>query len=295
MKTVIGIDAGGTEIKAGVIRGTEVLTERRWPTGRENGPDHARDQILLAARELHAEHPEASAIGLVVPGVVDVDKKIAIFSENIRWRNVPFGDLLHDITGLPVGFGHDVRAAGLAEASIGGTEAVKNSLFLALGTGIAGAIIVDSELFENPYAGEIGHLDVDSGLPCACGGNGCLESNATGPSIAAIYNSITGGAAQNSKDVLDAAKVGDQTATTVWETATNSIGRALTAYITILAPDLIILGGGLSKAGTDLLDPINKYFDSHLTFQQRPQLKLATLGDTAGMIGAGMIAMRSLS
>jgi len=294
MQTVIGIDAGGTEIKAGVIRGSDVIVERRWPTGRENGPDHARDQILSAARELHAEHPEASAIGLVVPGIVDVNKKIAVFSENIRWRDVPFGDLLHEITGLPVGFGHDVRAAGLAEASVGSAKSAQNSLFLALGTGIAGAIIVNGELFENPYAGEIGHLDVDSGLPCACGGSGCLETNATGPSIAAIYNSINGGSAQNSKDVLDAAKLGDEAAKKVWETATRSIGRALTAYITLLAPEVIILGGGLSKAGQDLLDPINKYFDSHLTFQQRPQLMLATLGDTAGMIGAGMIAKRAL-
>jgi glucokinase len=295
MQTVIGIDAGGTEIKAGVIRGDEVLAERRWATGRENGPDHARDQILLAARELYSEYPEARAIGLVVPGIVDVDRKIAVFSENIRWRDVPFGELLHEITGLPVGFGHDVRAAGIAEASVGNTGPVQNSLFLALGTGIAGAIIVNGELFENPYAGEIGHLDVDSGLPCACGGNGCLETTATGPSIASLYNSSSGGSAKNSRDVLEAAKSGDQVAIAVWENATNSIGRALTAYITLLAPEVIILGGGLSKAGSDLLDPINKYFDTHLTFQPRPQLTLATLGDIAGMIGAGLLAKRVLS
>jgi len=294
IKPVISIDAGGTEIKAGITIGSDVLIERRWPTGRELGPDHARDQILKAAQQLRTEYPSAVAIGLVVPGLVDVEKQIAVFSENIRWKNIHFGELLRDLTGLPVGFGHDVRAAGLAEATFGQGESVSNSLFLALGTGIAGAMIINGELFDHPYAGEIGHLDIGSGLKCACGGRDCLETNATGPSIAAIFNSLTGGSANNSKDVLDASKSGNSIATEVWNVATSSIGRALSAYITLLAPDQIILGGGLSKAGADLLDPINKYFDSHLTFQLRPKLMLATLGDSAGMIGAGIYAQRSL-
>lgn len=294
LKPVISIDAGGTEIKAGITIGEKILVERRYPTGREHGPDHARDQILLAARELKAESPDAVAVGLVVPGLVDAAQQIAVFSENIRWENIPFGKLLHEITGLPVGFGHDVRAAGLAEARYGKSGTVKNSLFLALGTGIAGAMIINGELFDHPYAGEIGHLDIGSGLACACGGRDCLETNATGPSIAAIYNSRSGGHAKNSKDVLDAALGGDIHAKHVWDEAMSSIAKALTAYITLLAPDQIILGGGLSKAGSDLIDPINAYFDSHLTFQLRPQLVLASLGDGAGMIGAGIFAQQAL-
>ena len=294
MKPVISIDAGGTEIKAGITVGSKVLVERRYPTGREHGPDHARDQILSAVRELHSEYSDAAAVGLVVPGLVDATQQIAVFSENIRWKNVPFGNLIREITGLPVGFGHDVRAAGLAEATYGNSGSVKNSFFLALGTGIAGAIIINGELFDHPYAGEIGHLNVGTGLKCACGGVDCLETNATGPSIAAIYNSLSGKTARNSKDVLDAAHSGDANAKNVWEDAMESIGTALSAYITILAPDQIILGGGLSKAGSDLLDPINKYFDEHLTFQLRPKLLLASLGDSAGIIGAGIFAQRSL-
>lgn len=295
MKPVISIDAGGTEIKAGITLGSRVIAERRWPTGRDQGPDHARDQILAAARELHAQFPEAAAVGLVVPGLVDVDAQVAIFSENIRWENIKFGEILRDLTKLPVGFGHDVRAAGLAEARYGDSDPVKNSLFLALGTGIAGAMIINGELFDHPYAGEIGHLDVGSGLDCACGGRDCLETIATGPSISAIYNSLSGKQTKNSKDVLDAAKHGDPDAKRVWESAMESIGRALAAYITLLAPDRIILGGGLSKAGADLLEPLNKYFDEHLTFQLRPTLVLASLGESAGMIGAGIFAQRALS
>jgi glucokinase len=295
MKPVISIDAGGTEIKAGITAGSKVIAEHRWPTGRENGPDHARDQIVMAAGELHAQYPEAAAVGLVVPGIVDVESQVAIFSENIRWENIKFGEILRDLTKLPVGFGHDVRAAGLAEATYGTSNPVKNSFFLALGTGIAGAMIINGELFDHPYAGEIGHLDVGSDLDCACGGRNCLETIATGPSISSIYNSLGGNHTKNSKEVLDAAKSGDLHAKKAWESAMESIGKALTAYITLLAPDRIILGGGLSKSGNDLIDPLNKYFDKHLTFQLRPTLLLASLGDSAGMIGAGIFAQRALS
>jgi|GEM_PF-4293940 len=93
-ESVIALDAGGTEIKADLVRGSEILDFRRWPTERELAPEHARDQILLAVREMHKMHPTAKAVGLVVPGIVDVDNGVAIYFENIKWRDVPFGKLI---------------------------------------------------------------------------------------------------------------------------------------------------------------------------------------------------------
>ena len=293
-ESVIALDAGGTEIKAGLVRGSEVLDERRWPTERELGPEHARDQILLAANEMHKMHPTAKALGLVVPGEVDVDNGVAIYSENIKWRDVPFGKLINEMTGLPVGFGHDVRAGGIAESRFGSGVGFTISLFLPIGTGIAGAIIIDGELYEDIYAGEIGHMDVESGYLCACGSTGCLESISTGPSITRIYGEKSGKSVGNSAEVVALAKSGDQIAAQVWLDATNALGKALFAYIAILAPEVIILGGGVSKAGADLTDPIEKYFDRKITFQRRPELKIATLGDSAGMIGAGILGARKL-
>ncbi len=294
VNSVIALDAGGTEIKAGLVRDSEVLNVKRWPTERELGPEHARDQILFAATEMQRLHPEAKAVGLVVPGVVDADNGIAIYSENIKWHDVPFGKLITNLTGLPVGFGHDVRAGGIAESRYGSGVGYLNSLFLPIGTGISGAIILNGELYEDIYAGEIGHLDVDSGYPCACGSFGCLESISTGPSIARIYRAQSGKAVEDSAEVLALAQTGDQIAMRVWSDATIALAKALFAYITVLAPEVIILGGGVSKAGVDLVDPIERYLDSKITFQRRPQIKIATLGDSAGMIGAGILGSKVL-
>jgi glucokinase len=297
-KRVIGLDAGGTEIKAGLLLGGEILKLRRFPTEREHGPDHAVKQILAAAASMHEEFPEAEAIALVVPGVVDSKKGIAEYSENILWKNVPFGPELHRVTGLPWGFGHDVRFAGLAEATYGAGKGYSDSFFLAIGTGIAGAMVVNGDLIDNPYGGEIGHLDVHSGHMCACGVIGCLESISTSPSVYKLYAELSGSGgtrAGGSHEVVEAAKAGDLHAQEAWRIATTAIGEAIAAYISILAPDLVVLGGGVANAGEDLIKPIEAHLDSRLTFQKRPKIVITTLGDTAGMIGAGILASRALN
>lgn len=292
---VIGLDAGGTEIKAGLLRGAEVIEERRFFTERNQGPDHAVEQVLHAAEVMHKDFPESKAIGLVVPGVVDSANGIAEFSENIQWKNVPFGSELRRVTGLPWGFGHDVRLGGLAESLYGASAGYRDSLFFPIGTGIAGAMIVDGELIDNPYGGEIGHLDVQSGYNCACGSHGCLESIATAPSIIRIYKEKSGKDVTGSQDVLAAAKAGEKAAREAWFGAMRAIAVSVTAYVTIMAPEIIVFGGGVSNAGDDLIKPVADYVDAHLTFQKRPKFAIAKLGDRAGMIGAGILAQRSLS
>lgn len=290
---VIGLDVGGTEIKAGLLRGAEIISTRRWPTEREKGPEHSVNQVLLAAKEMHREFPEAVAVGVVVPGVVNSKEGIAEYSENIGWKDIPFGKLVNDVTGLPVGFGHDVRAGGVAESLYGAGQGFRDSLFIPIGTGIAGALVIDGELYDNPYGGEIGHLDVNSGYMCACGIVGCLESISTGPSIVRIYNEKSSTKLSDSSEVVKAAKNGDLVAAEVWLASVEAIAFTLTAYINILAPEIIILGGGVSKAGDDLLKPIEAYIDRRLTFQKRPKLAIAHLGDHAGMIGSGIFGLRA--
>ena len=289
----IGLDVGGTEIKAGLLRGSEIIATRRWATEREQGPDHAVDQVLLAAKSMSQEFPDAIAVGVVVPGVVNTTTGVAEYSENIGWKNVPFVKLVNELTGLTVGFGHDVRAGGVAETMYGAGKGFSNSFFMPIGTGIAGAIVLNGELFDDPYAGEIGHLDVNSGYMCACGVMGCLESISTGPSILRIFNEKSGSQLTSASQVVEEAKMGNSIAQEVWKQSVEAIGFTLASYINILAPEIIILGGGVSKAGDALLAPIEKYLDTRLTFQRRPKLVVAELGDHAGMIGAGIFGLRA--
>ena len=289
----IGLDVGGTEIKAGLLRGSEIIATRRWATEREQGPDHAVGQVLLAAKSMSQEFPDAIAVGVVVPGVVNTTTGVAEYSENIGWKNVPFVKLVNELTGLTVGFGHDVRAGGVAETMYGAGKGFSNSFFMPIGTGIAGAIVLNGELFDDPYAGEIGHLDVNSGYMCACGVMGCLESISTGPSILRIYNEKSGSQLTSASQVVEEAKMGNSIAQEVWKQSVEAIGFTLASYINILAPEIIILGGGVSKAGDALLVPIEKYLDTRLTFQRRPKLVVAELGDHAGMIGAGIFGLRA--
>jgi glucokinase len=297
MKTVIALDVGGTEIKAGVVRGAEILFSTRYATERDQGADHIVSRVLLAATELRAQFPEAEAIGLAVPGEVDVANGIGVNSENLFWTNVPFFKLIKEATGLPVGFGHDVRAGGLAEVTYGAGIGHANSLFISLGTGIAGAMFIDGKLFDHPNGGEIGHISVGTPYTCACGGFGCLETVSTGPSIARIYNERKSAATQSDStvvlasgalEVLTASQSGDQVAQEVWVEAANAIARALITYISLLAPDTIIIGGGISRAGAALIDPIQKELQRIKSFQHLPLLLSPKLGDTAGMIGAGI-------
>lgn len=290
----IAIDVGGTEIKAGLVRGDSILMTKRWPTEREKGPAHAVNQVLTAAEQMFAEFPDAEAIGLVVPGVVNTQTGLAEYSENIGWRDVPFVQLIKDITKLPVGFDHDVRAGGTAESTFGAGRGHQNSFFMPIGTGISGAITINGHQLDDPFSGEIGHLDVKSGIDCACESSGCLETVSTGPSIIRAYNLQSASKLKDAREVQEAAQSGDLIAQKVWANAVEAIAFALNAYLNILSTEIIILGGGVSKAGDALIDPIKKYLDHRLTFLPCPKIVIAELGDQAGMIGAGIAASKAL-
>lgn len=292
--TTIAIDVGGTEIKAGLVRGDAVLMMRRWPTGREEGPAHAVNQVLIATEQMFAEFPEAEAIGLVVPGVVNTHTGLAEYSENIGWKDIPFVQQIAVITKLPVGFDHDVRAGGTAESTFGAGRGHQNSFFMPIGTGISGAITINGHQLDDSFSGEIGHLDVKSGIDCACESSGCLETVSTGPSIIRAYNLQSKSQLKDAREVLQAAQSGDIVAQKVWANAVEAIAFALNAFINILSTDIIILGGGVSKAGDALVEPIKKYLNHRLTFLPCPKIVIAELGDQAGMIGAGIAASKAL-
>jgi glucokinase len=289
--TVVALDVGGTAMKGAVLDADDrVVDFFRWPTPRSEGPDAVVDAVLRAVDELLVHAGGAVAVGLVVPGLVDDRAGIAVYSENIGWRHVPFRDRVVARSGLPVGFGHDVRAGGLAERTLGAARGVDDVLFMPIGTGISGAMFVAGRLIENKYGGEIGHTDVGSGEDCACGAHGCLEAIASGAAIATRYNRATGGSAAGGKEVLDLMLAGDRAAATVWGEAVDALARALATYTSLLAPELIVIGGGLSHAGEALLEPLRRRLHALLVWQQEPRIVVAQLGDNAACLGAGLLA-----
>ncbi len=291
---VIAIDVGGTFLKGAIVEGASITASERWSTGREHGSDQALEGVIAFGQKLAKENPQAKALGIVVPGLVDEAQGISIFAENIGWTDVPFRQLLQDATGLPVGFGHDVRAGGLAEKEFGAGVGVKNFLFLPIGTGISGAIFVDGELVDDSLAGELGHIEIGSGEKCTCGGANCLETVATGASIARRYAERTGTNVEGAADVLALVRAGDPHALSVWDEALEGLARVLTMYISILPPDLIIIGGGVSMSGEELLRPLREKINGRSLWQRKPRLSVSHFGDNSAVVGAAILAQRIL-
>jgi len=292
--TVVALDVGGTAMKGAVLRGDPDPSQYfAWTTPRADGPDVVVTAALHAVDTLLLHAPDAVGVGLVVPGFVDDLAGVAIYSENIGWRDVAFRDLVTERTALPVGFGHDVRAGGLAERTLGAARGVDDVLFLPIGTGISGVMYVGGRLIEGRDVGEIGHIDVGFDVECACGGHGCLEAVASAASMARRYSAITGTVLSGAKEVVELVAADDPAATTVWDDAVTGLARALATYVSLLCPERIVVGGGLSGAGETLLHPLRQRLRRLLGWQREPEIVTALLGDKAACLGAGLMARRA--
>ncbi|MFF5768409.1 ROK family protein [Streptomyces tanashiensis] len=281
-----------------VDRSVKPVASLHVPTPRADGPEAVVDAIagaLLALTDRAAARGvTVRDAGVVVPGIVDEDLQKAVWSANIGWRDLPLAAVLAARTGLRVTLGHDVRAGGVAECVLGAARGAQNVLFVAVGTGIAAALVCDGRpLRSGGFAGELGHMVVRAGTVCACGGTGCLETVASASSIAAVYGARTGRPVAGAADVAALVEAGDRTARAVWASATEALAEALAAVTTLVAPELIVLGGGLAEADRLLLDPVRDGLTARLTFPRVPLLVRAELGDRAGCLGAGLMAWQA--
>ena len=299
MRHVIALDVGGTGMKAALAGANgELLYEARRATGRERGPDAVVEGILDFAAELSAygaEHfgESAAAAGVAVPGIVDAERGIAAYAANLGWRDVPLRDLLGERLGVPVALGHDVRTGGLAEGRIGAGQGADRFLFVPLGTGIAGAIGIDGrvEAGAHGFAGEIGHIVVrPGGAPCPCGQRGCLERYASAAAVSEAWATASGVPEADAADCAKAVVSGDPNAVRVWQEAVDALADGLVTALTLLDPRTLIIGGGLAEAGETLFTPLRDAIRRRVTFQKLPTVVPAALGDTAGCLGAGLLA-----
>jgi glucokinase len=293
---VVAVDVGGTDIKAALVDGeATAIAERSLPTPLD-GPRTAERVVDAIARLVdELRDPGVAAVGLAVPGVVDERRGVAVWSENLYWSDVPMADQVAERCALPTVLGHDVRAGGLAETRLGAARGMQDVLVMPIGTGIAAAIILGGRLHAGGgYAGEIGHTDAGHDEPCACGRSGCLEAIASAAAIARRYAARSGRTVSGAADVLRAAEAGDPDARAVWDEALDALAGALAWVTGVLAPEAVVIGGGLSRAGAALLDPLAERTRARLTFQRMPALLPAALGDRAGCIGAALLALESV-
>ena len=295
-EAVLAFDVGGTDMKSALVdRHGRLLGLRRTPTPRGDDPAAAIVAALATlAREHLAEAPDVRpvAAGVSVPGLVDERSGVGIFASNLGWRDAPIRELAERALGLPVAFGHDVRAAGDAEHRLGAAQGYGDVVVLAIGTGIASSLVLGGRPYAGGgFAGELGHaLSDPHGERCACGAIGCLETIASAGAIARRYTAASGVPVRGAREVLAAAEAGDAHAGRIWDDAVTALAEALARLVAIVAPEAVVIGGGLAQAGPALFGPLGERLDALLSFHRRPVLLHARLGDDAGLLGTALAA-----
>lgn len=286
-RLTLGIDVGGTTIKTGLVdrRGTiEQFGRVATPLG--DATAAATVALIVELVERHARLADISAVGLVVPGIVDELDGRVVAAVNLGWAELPLRDLVQGNIALPLFFGQDVRSGALAEATIGdGGHRDGVSVFVPLGTGIAAAIVVDGRpLIAGGWAGEIGQVAVPPTPSRAGIVPLSLENVASASAIARRLGCVDARAA------AELVHAGDERAEIVWSDAVDAIADSLAWMTAVVGADRIIVGGGLAESGDLLMTPLAIALDARLGVLRRPALSRARLGDRAGAIGAGVLA-----
>ncbi|MET4782889.1 ROK family protein [Glaciihabitans sp. UYNi722] len=295
---VLAVDLGGTSMKGAVVdaAGRTVHEEARpTPVGGDLVIEAVGD-LLVALRERGESLGLRIVAGSVVsPGTIDDSTGVIGYASNLDWRDVPLGSLMAERAGVPVAIGHDVRAAGLAEQLLGAAGGVDDFVHVAIGTGVAAALFDSGTVLRGATSspGELGHIPVIAdGETCTCGQRGCLEVYMSGAGLARRYQA-RGGEPRDAEQIV--ARLGsDPIADAVWAEAVHALALGLATVTQLLDPALVVLGGGLSRAGNTLLDPLRIALDAQLTWRPAPRIALSTLGSDAGRIGASVLAFRSI-
>lgn len=302
---VLAIDVGGTSIRAEVQAGDgTVLGAASAPTPRgEPGqliPERLLDAIAAvgaaardqAARDQAGETRDVVRCGVVVPGIVDAPTGTVVYSANLGWAKTAVADGLSTRLGIPVVLEHDVLAAGEAELREGAARGVADAFVIVVGTGISAVGQSGGRVIRGGrgQAGELGHVVVrPDGPVCACGKRGCLEVIASAGAIARRYAERSGRQVGGARDVLEASG-DDPVAAEVWAEAVAALADAVLIVCDLLAPDTIVLGGGLSAAGERLVTPLRERLAATASIEVLPDVRIARFGARGGLVGAGLVA-----
>ena len=307
---VIGVDAGGTKLLAGVVH--EDLTvghrvRRLW-----SGGDRAEilEIMVEAVSEARAAAPEAESVGFGIPALVDFEAGLAESSVHLPLAGFPFRDEMTGRLGLPVYVDNDANLAVLAEQRAGAARGASDVVMLTLGTGIGSGIVIGGRVFRGATGAgaEIGHMTIDHhGPPCqgTCPGRGCLDVMASGTAIgregtdagrrdpsSALGRAVAQRGVLTGEEVTVLALGGDEAARSVIAAVGRSLGAGLASVVNIFEPQVVVVGGGAAAAGDLLLDPAREVVAERALRPSRDRVRIvpAAFGEEAGMVGAALFA-----
>ena len=312
----VGIDLGGTTIKAGIVdEDYRIVKSGAIPTITDRGAEKLiqdmAELVSVLLKEAEISMDEVASVGVGVPGTANKKTGIMEYANNLNMKDEPFILFLKRYFKKPVYFTNDANAAAWGEYLAGSGKGYRSLVMVTLGTGIGGAMILDGKLYEgcNFAAGEFGHFVIQcEGEPCNCGRRGCFETyaSATGlirmakqameteegrkSSLWNLCSGETGGL--NAEMIFKAAKKGDLTAGQTVERYLYYLSVGITDIINIFQPEILCIGGGVSRAGNQLLDPLKRMVDQQIytrDSQVKTEIVTATLGNDAGIIGAAML------
>lgn len=310
-KYCFGIDIGGTTVKCGLFT-TEGELREKWeiPTRSENDgkaiiPD-VSETILKKMDEKGISKDEVEGVGVGIPGPVMNEREVNV-AVNLHWGHTKLADQMEELLGgIPVKAGNDANVAALGEMWKGGGEGANSLIMVTLGTGVGGGIIVDGKILTGAHGagGEIGHacVDPEEEESCNCGNCGCLEQFTSATGIVRIAKKILAQSTEetvlskehlSAKSVFDAYKEGDNAAGIIVDKFAAYLGNALAIFSCVVDPEVIVIGGGVSKAGQPLIDAVVRYYkrDAFINCKETPVV-LAKLDNDAGIYGAAKLVVK---
>ncbi|MBM7581526.1 glucokinase [Caldicoprobacter guelmensis] len=310
----IGIDLGGTNIAVGLVdEEGKIIHKDSVPTLNEREyPEIIKDMAMLSlkvVKDSGVSLKEVKAIGIGSPGTPNNEEGILVYANNLKFRNVPMRAEMQKYIDLPVYLDNDANVAALAESVAGACKGAKHSVTITLGTGVGTGVVIDGKVYSgfNNAAAEMGHMViVVDGEQCTCGRKGCWEAYASATALiretkkAAVANPdslinklVDGDLSKiNAKTPFDAARQGDKVGLHIVEEYMKYLAEGLANVVNIFQPEIIAIGGGISKEGEYLLAPLRKLVSQRVyTVEGVPQTKIvaAKLGNDAGIVGAAML------
>jgi len=313
----VGVDIGNTKLAVGLLdRQGVIQTSARRPTSVDSGASSVVETLLAMTGEVIGERGNRVAgVGIGFGGLVNIHNGIAVSSPNFPgWSNVPLTAIFSERFRVPTAMDNDANASALGERWVGAARGMDNFVYMTISTGIGGAFVLDGRLLrgQSGYAGEVGHMIVDpDGPPCRCGKQGCLEAMASGTALVqfareAVEDGVPtrlGEMAHNETGRITgellhrAALEGDGFARQVFARCGRYLGIGIANIISVLDPSLIILGGGVMKAGAFFLQAVEEFVARKALRegQLAPRIVPAGCGDLVGVVGAAAVALATVA
>ena len=315
MAYYVGIDLGGTNIKAGVVDSEgKLLNKLSIKTHAERSMEEIIHDMGTLAKDAIAdaglEVADVEAIGIGSPGTPDNKEGLLVYSSNLPFNNAPMRKLIREVIDLPVYIDNDANCAAMAEAVAGAAKGTKDSVTITLGTGVGAGVIVNGRIYSgfNQAGSEFGHtVLVSGGIQCKCGRKGCFEQYASATALArmteeaakanpdSVMNRLieeTGHS--NAKIAFVAQREGDKVAEEVIDKYTDYLADGLANAINTFMPEVLVVGGGVCNEGDPLLIPMREKTMSRPYFGPgvpKTEVRLAQMGNDAGIVGAAMMGM----